>query len=223
MIQVLVAFVVTAGASAFALRPALAGTTTMWLVVGVPYLLLGAYALRDLWSLDSLVERIKPRWGDLTIGILIAAVLMLGAWTTTRGLLHPPGNDRQAWLWHIYLQLGPSDAIQHSAVLTAVILGIAALEEIVWRGMVLSHLEIRFGQRRGWLLCTLLYAASTVPSIFTLSDPVAGPNPLLVVAALGCGLFWSFAASLQKRLPPVAISHMVFTYFMTVQFRPPGL
>ena len=56
-----------------------------------------------------------------------------------------------------------------------------------------------------------------------LADPTAGPNPLLVVAALGCGLFWSFTASILGRLPPVIISHMVFTYFVSVQFHPPGL
>jgi hypothetical protein len=223
VIQILIALLVTTGATAFALRPALAATSGMWLGIGVPYLLLAALALYDLWRQETLVEKIVPRWGDISIGIVIAAVLMFAGWSVMRGLLTPPGNDRQAWLLHVYLQLGPSDAIQHSALLTSAVLVCAALEEIVWRGMVLSRLELRFGQRRGWLLCTLPYGLAALPSAFTLADPVAGPNPLLVVAALGCGLFWSFAASLIKRLPPVIIAHMVFSYFMTTQFRPAGL
>jgi hypothetical protein len=52
---------------------------------------------------------------------------------------------------------------------------------------------------------------------------VAGKNPLLFVAALGCGIFWSFLASVTNRLPPVIISHVAITYFSVTQFRAPGL
>jgi hypothetical protein len=48
-------------------------------------------------------------------------------------------------------------------------------------------------------------------------------NPLLVTAAVGCGLVWSFLAAQVGRLTPVMISHMAFTYFTIVQFRLPGL
>jgi uncharacterized protein len=221
MRRVALVWVVAAGATAFALRPALAGSTAMWLILGVPYLLLAGLATHGMWQAGTL-DRLRPRWGDLTVGVLVAVVLMFGAWGT-RSLVVPLGTDRQAWLWHVYLQLGPSDAIQHSAALTLAILSIATLEELVWRGMVLSRLELRFGQRRAWIFSALLYASVNLPTAFTLADPMAGPNPLLVMAALGCGMFWGFAASLQKRLPPVAISHAVFAYFMAVQFRPPGL
>jgi hypothetical protein len=50
----------------------------------------------------------------------------------------------------------------------------------------------------------------------------AGLNPLLVLAALGCGLCWSFMARMFDRLPPVMVSHAVFTYFSATQFRVPG-
>jgi hypothetical protein len=52
-----------------------------------------------------------------------------------------------------------------------------------------------------------------VPTIVTLSDPLAGPNPTLVFAALGCGLVWSFGAQIAGRLPPIVISHAIFSYF----------
>jgi drug/metabolite transporter (DMT)-like permease len=71
-------------------------------------------------------------------------------------------------------------------------------------------------------LAALLYAGAHLPTLITLSDPTAGPNPLIVMAALACGIVWSFAAVILKRLPPVIFSHMAFTYFTAVQFRWPG-
>jgi len=222
MALLVLVLLVSAGATGFALRPALAGTPAMWAVLAGAYGLLGAVAIFRMWREGSLAERLKPRWGDLSIGIIIAGVLLSGSWGA-RAIITPAGTDRQAWLWHIYLQAGPSDAIQRSYAVTGTLLLVAVLEEVVWRGMVLDLLRDRVGTRRAWMLTALLYAAAMVPTAFTLADPTAGPNPLLVLAALGCGIFWSFGASLLRRLPPVAISHMVFTYFMAVQFRPPGL
>ena len=89
--------------------------------------------------------------------------------------------------------------------------------------MVLHQLTERLGPRRAWPLAALLYALSVAPTIFTLADPIAGPNPLLFIAALGCGIFWTFIASRTNRLPPSIISHVAFTYFSVTQFRTPGL
>ena len=222
MLVVALTFVVCILAQGFALRPALAGTWTMWIALGAPYLALSAFAVFSFWKAGTLAERLKPRWGDLSIGIVIAAILLFGSWGV-RALLTPAGTDRQAWLFHIYLQIGRPEIIQKSFALTTVLLLIAASEELIWRGVVLDQLKARVGDRRAWLLTTVLYATAVVPTAFTLADPVAGPNPLLVVAALGCGLFWSFTASILGRLPPVIISHMVFTYYVSVQFHPPGL
>jgi hypothetical protein len=73
------------------------------------------------------------------------------------------------------------------------------------------------------MVAALLYAATLLPTAVTLRDPVAGLNPLLPIAALGAGIVWSFEASLLKRLAPVALSHMAFTYFSAVQFHWPGM
>ena len=179
-------------------------------------------AYRNMARDEALLERLRPRWGDLSIGIIIALILLLCFWGG-RSVLTPAGSERQAWLFRIYLQLGSSEQIQRSATLTLIILAIAALEEIVWRGYVLDELKRRVGDRSAWPIATLLYAAAALPTVYTLRDPVAGLNPILVVAALGCGLFWSFGASMLRRLPPIMISHMVFTYFTATQFRLPGL
>jgi membrane protease YdiL (CAAX protease family) len=86
---------------------------------------------------------------------------------------------------------------------------------------VLDELTQRFGTRRAWPLAALCYGVTALPTLVTLRDAAAGYNPLLLTAAIGCGLVWSFLARLKGRLPPVVIAHGLFTYFSLVQFRWP--
>jgi membrane protease YdiL (CAAX protease family) len=178
--------------------------------------------LRVLWRNGTLIARFTPRWGDLSIGALTASVLLVASWVA-RGALAPGGTVRQAWLYRVYLQLGDPETLQHSILLTGCLLLTAAAEEVVWRGMVLDALTERFGSRRGWIFAALAYALSLSPTLVSLKDPVAGLNPLLVTAALGCGIIWGFLAARLGRLAPGVFSHMAFSYFSAVQFRWPGI
>jgi membrane protease YdiL (CAAX protease family) len=72
------------------------------------------------------------------------------------------------------------------------------------------------------MLAALLYSLAHVPSVYTMRATDAGLNPLLVMAALGCGLGWAFMVRMFGRLPPAMVSHAVFTYFSATQFRTPG-
>jgi uncharacterized protein len=214
--------VVAAATIAIAFRADLAGTQAFYLVILAGYGLLGALAAWGLWQSGSLVERLKPKWGDLSIGAITAIALLFASWAA-RSLLAPGGTPRQAWMMHLYLQLGDTESIQRSSLITTSILLIVLLEELVWRGFVLEQLTERFGPRRGWPLAALLYGLTLVATVFTLADPIAGPNPLLLIGGLGCGIVWSFIAQLTGRLPPVIISHAAFTYFSATQFRWPGM
>jgi hypothetical protein len=69
-------------------------------------------------------------------------------------------------------------------------------------------------------VAAVLYAISLLPTSYSLAA-ISGPNPLLPMAALGCGLVWSFMGNMFGRLPPMMISHMVFSYFIATQFRLP--
>ncbi len=214
--------IVVLAANGLALRPSLAGTTEMWLILASAYVLLSALALYAMWDEGTLVDRLKPRWGDISLGALTAILLLVASWGA-RSVLAPAGTPQNVWLLHVYLQIGPPDRIQRSVQLTLLVLMVPLLEELVWRGLVLDRLTQRLGQRRAWPLAALLYAVALLPSVFLLSDPGAGWNPLLVIAALGCGIVWSFMASISGRLPPVIISHVAFTYFSALQFRWPGM
>lgn len=222
MTRTALALAITLAGYTYAFRPAAEATPQFWLGVSVPYLLLALLALRDMWEEGSLVDKLEPRWGDLSMGAVSMIVLLFASWAG-RSLLAPAGTVRQAWYFRIYLQLGNPEHIQHSIALTVLILLVAAAEEIVWRGMVLSELQARFGKRAGTPLAALAYGLSLAPTLWMLRDPLAGPNPLLVTAAMGCGLVWSFLTAQVGRLIPAIVSHMAFTYFSVVQFRWPGM
>jgi uncharacterized protein len=217
----LVSLAVLTAAMAFAFRISLAGSPWFWVAIGVPYAALAAVALRKLWDEGALVDVLSPRWGDFSLGFLTAAILLLASWGA-RALLAPVGSTRVAWLFRIYAQTGDADQVQRSVLYTCALLAIIVCEELVWRSMVLDELTLRFGSRRAWPLAALAYGVTALPTLVTLRDPVAGYNPLLVTAAIGCGIVWSFLASIKGRLLPVVIAHGVFTYFSLVQFRWPN-
>ncbi|HMR78212.1 MAG TPA: CPBP family glutamic-type intramembrane protease [Polyangiaceae bacterium] len=215
------AVVVITAANALAFRPEAAASPSFWLALSVPYAALAALAVYALWDAGTLRDVLRPKWGDLSVGAFVAAILLIASWIG-RSVFSPSGTDRGAWLYRVYLQVGSSEALQRSILLTSLLLCIPVLEELVWRSWVLDELLERFGKRLGWPLAALLYALSLAPTAYFLADERAGLNPLLVLAALGCGLVWSFMAMFQRRLPPVIIAHVAFTYFSAVQFRFPG-
>jgi membrane protease YdiL (CAAX protease family) len=207
---------IVAAAMGFSLREALAGSPALWAGLGVPYLLLGAYTLYRLHDAGTLSGLLRPRGGDVSIGFVMAGVLFGGAWGM-RSLMFSGGSPKIVWLFRIGLQLG---SLRPSPGMLALVAGIAALEELVWRGLVLGALTGALGARRAWPLTAVLYSAAHLPTVFTLSDPVAGPNPLVVLAALGAGLVWSFSASVLGRLVPAIVSHAAFSYFTVAVLLP---
>jgi len=212
----------TVAGVAYGFSEARAGSPQFWLGVCLPYVVLTAIALHKMWDEGTLVELLTLRWGDLSIGATSMAALLFASWAARKALA-PVGTPRYSWLFHVYLQLGNPEHLQRSTGYTLLILLLCTAEEIVWRGMVLSELTQRFGRRAALPLSALAYGFSVLPTLWLLRDANAGLNPLLVTAAVGCGLVWSFLAGLTHRLPPVIISHMAFTYFTIVQFRMPGL
>jgi len=216
----LIAFVVVAATYVAAFRLELGGTPTFYWLFGLPHLALAALALQGFSRDGTLRARLMPHWGDLSLGALPGIGLLMASWGA-RAVLLPTGTARQAWLLRLYLVLGDPETLQHSVFLTGALVVIVLCEELVWRGMVLDELTERFGTRRGWVLATLGYALAALPTAYSLRDPIAGPNPLLVIAAFGCGLIWTFLAARTGRLLPSVVSHLVFTYFSAVQFRWP--
>jgi len=201
---------VLTGAIAYAFRPGLAGSPTMWIAIGAPYLLLTGLGLVQLARRQRLTTLLGYRRGDPSIGILVGLVLLAAAGLFARQWL-PAGASARAWLFSVFLLAGDPAWVPGGLLLFA----IAICEEVVWRGWLQLELRDLLGPRRGWIACALLYAAVHTPTLFTLQDATAGKNPLLLIAALGGGLCWSFLVERTERLLPGLIAHGVFTYFAT--------
>ncbi|HEU4409395.1 MAG TPA: CPBP family intramembrane glutamic endopeptidase [Polyangiaceae bacterium] len=163
--------------------------------------------------------RLGLRSGDLSFGFGIA--LALGALSALgRQVIAPPGSGAELWVVRVYLQFGNLPREKGAYVATAAaVVAVALLEELTWRGLVQPALEGRFGARRAWVLGALLFAAAHLPTVWRLEAPGAGSNPLVVLAALGCGLVWGFCAGRLRRLGPSLASHALYTYGLTMAFR----
>lgn len=73
-------------------------------------------------------------------------------------------------------------------------------EEIFWRGFVQHKLENKYGEWKGFIFATLIYALIHIWSF----------NFILVMAALVCGIFWGLMYKYNKNLVPLIISHAVW-------------
>lgn len=203
-----------AAATAYALRSEVSGTWAMWLGLCLPYAALGVLAVLRLRAAGVLRERLRLRGGDPTLGILSGVVLLAGAWVVCN-VLAPHGSPRRAWLFQVFVVSGSAQETTFTLLLVLLVF----LEELVWRGLVLHELEQKVGQRAAPAAAALLYALAHLPSLFTLSDPVAGNNPLLVVAAFALGLPCGYLVQRRGTLVAAFFCHGVFSYFGATSFK----
>jgi uncharacterized protein len=198
-----------AGMIAYAFHPARAGQSRMLGALGGFYAVLTALALYLLYRRGEL-RRLLPVRGDITLAAVTAGVLYGGA-RSAGLLLASPGSPRELWIMRIYLQIGDLSAPGRK-LLGAAVFTVAALEEIVWRGLVMRSLQDVTGSFRAALITTLLYTAAHLPTLSLLAMPVAGYNPLVVLAAFGCGLVWSLMVLRTGRLTPAVLAHALFSW-----------
>jgi uncharacterized protein len=218
VLKVAIAAVLVAAAMTLAMQQSMAGSPMALLALGLPYAALAVLAILYLRREGTLGDKLRPRSGDLTFGAIVTVMLFFGA-IAGRKFIAPQGSVRDAWIMRIYLQIGDPEFMQQRVVgISLAIIVVAILEEIAWRGLVYALVEERLGTRRAWPVTAVLYAAAHLPTLILLADPYAGPNPLIVLAALGCGLVWGLIVARTGRLPVAIFSHALFTWCVAVQF-----
>jgi uncharacterized protein len=202
------AVLVVGAAVAYALRLPEAGES-MRLRLGLvlPYIVLASIAIWRMRRGDRWRELVTFRPGDPSMGILLGVLLVVAAWAFAQ-FLFPPEALQHAWLLRVFLLAG--DTSTPFALFWLLLL--AVTEELVWRGWIQTELSGQFGARRGWVLGAVCYAVAFAPTLATLSDAAAGPNPIVVLAALGCGLCWAFLRERTGRVLPSVLSHAAFSY-----------
>lgn len=202
--------IASALAVAFAFSDERAGTPFMLGSLVLVYGALAAFTVRRLRARGELDEQLRPRSGDLTVGAIVAAVLY-GVATGVHLLVTSPPSPRAAWIMQVYATLG-DPAADGRHLVGGVVFVVAALEELVWRGLVQRVLLSPFGWLRAWLLQAALFGVAHLPTMFLLGDPRVGPNPLLVAAGVAYSLVWGRLAMRMDRLPPAMFAHALFTW-----------
>jgi membrane protease YdiL (CAAX protease family) len=205
--------------SYFAFHPSHEGQPIYLLALIVPTVLIAALGIVRA-TLDGVVRTwLRFRPGDFSLGFVGCVGLMALAWGFTHVVM-PADSPRVAWIARVYGQLGsPEQLKKHVVVVVLAIIVAAAAEEVVWRGLVIALLEEKIGSKRAWVWAAVLYSVAHLPTAWALADKTAGPNPLLPLAALVCGLLWGGMARRFERLAPAVFSHILFAWAALMMFR----
>jgi len=146
---------------------------------------------------------------NLLLGILLAALLYAIFYVGNQFLVlvsrlfpallpDPAGN-----IASVYANLG---GLSPGLVAFLLFFPIGFGEEIFWRGFVQRRFRERWSARSAFVLTALLYTAIHFPT----------GNPVLILAALTCGLFWGGFYWATGSLVPVLFSHMLWDPFIFV-------
>lgn len=95
---------------------------------------------------------------------------------------------------------GYKSGVSTVRIVLFMILVIGPGEEIFWRGYLQRFWQARFGNVAGWLLASGLYAAVHAGSL----------NPMLVLAAAVCGLFWGYLFFKFRSPLMICVSHTLW-------------
>jgi uncharacterized protein len=83
---------------------------------------------------------------------------------------------------------------------------IGPAEEIFWRGFIQLNLTKKFGNVKGLVFASLIYALVHIWSF----------NFILIMAALLCGFFWGFMFKRYKSVVPCIISHALWDFVIFI-------
>ncbi len=169
----------------------------------------GLLILIALWAGTPLLRREEWTLANLGIGLGSAVVLYLIFWVGNEALMVLeqwfPGffAGREQNLGAIY---GNRSELAPQGVALLLFFPIGFGEEFYWRGLVQKYFSERWAKGAAYAVTTLIYTAVHLST----------GNPVLILAALVCGLFWGGLYAWRGQLLPVLISHMVWDPFIFI-------
>jgi NADH dehydrogenase len=180
-------------ALALVLQTALAVTlANVWYRMAAAGFVLSAVALAAVrldWS-----ALFRPSWRHVAHGAAAAAVLYLGGALVARMLTASPSLAAQVTALYGWKRTVPG------ALAVPLLLAIVLAEEIVWRNAVTLPLAARLGPWRGAVTAAALFALAHLPM----------GVPVLLLAALGAGTFWSALVLKTRSAVPALASHLLW-------------
>jgi membrane protease YdiL (CAAX protease family) len=146
---------------------------------------------------------------NVLLGVVLAAILYALFYTGNQFLKMMSGlfpgllPDRAGNIASVYENLG---GISPAVVGSLLFFPIGFGEEIFWRGFVQRRLSERWNAGPAFVVTALLYTGIHL----------ATGNPVLILAALTCGLFWGGFYWATGSLVSVLVSHMLWDPFIFV-------
>jgi uncharacterized protein YbjT (DUF2867 family)/membrane protease YdiL (CAAX protease family) len=136
----------------------------------------------------------RPTARDVVSGVVAAGVLYAAGALVVSLLVHIPGLSAQVATVYAWKAAAPP------GWMVPLLLLIVACEEVVWRNAVTLPLAGRLGPVRGILAAAAAFGAAHL----SLGVPV------LLVAALGAGAFWSALVVKTRSAVPALVSHILW-------------
>ena len=174
--------------------PLTAPHVNFWLMMTCSALILSG--LSSLFNPDWW-KRLQWTWGNVLLGIVIAAALWGIFWTGDKisSLLFDFARPQVNAIY------GIKDGASPWLLSALMILLIGPAEEIFWRGYVQQKFSEKFGANAGFAVATLLYALVHVASC----------NFMLIMAALVAGIVWGgLYRFFPDRFSAIVVSHAVW-------------
>ncbi|MDA8124381.1 MAG: type II CAAX endopeptidase family protein [Deltaproteobacteria bacterium] len=173
-----------------------------WLKLTGSAALLAAVGLtqsrRELRTLFAF--KIRHLWVGVLSALVLYGLFWLGKEAASRLFAFAP-----AQIASVYATKSQLDAVLIGWLL-ALLMGPA--EEIYWHGFIQRRLVGRFGVPAGVLGTSAIYALVHIGSL----------NPMLILAAGVCGLFWGLLYQREQRLIPLIISHSLWDVMIFIWF-----
>ena len=151
--------------------------------------------LRGSLSLPIVRSRLRPSFSAIVTGVcagLLHSILTIPAAAL---ILHLQPQWRSA-VAELY-----SWRAGHSRLFIGLTLPMIVLaEEVFWRGVIAQFLIERSGKLCGILLASAMYAAAHLAAF----------NPVLLLAAFACGLYWGLLYAATDNLTTTTLSHLIW-------------
>lgn len=144
--------------------------------------------------------KIRYLWVGIGSALLLYGIFWIGKETANLLFSFAPGQ-----IASVYATKTQLDAAL-IGILLVLLMGPA--EEIYWHGFVQRRLVGRYGARNGVLGTAAVYALVHAVSL----------NPMLILAAGVCGLYWGLLFQREQNLIPLIISHSLWDLLIFVLF-----
>lgn len=200
MIQVYIGFLLASILWFIMFSPLTKDFANFWLLMILSTSILISYSIFLGKEQLKGVIRYKHKW--LIIGIASAIILYLIFYLGYYSSDYLFAFTHQQ-VTNIYSTQNQADKVY---IGLALLLWIGPAEEIFWRGFAQHNLTLKYGETKGYVITTLIYALVHIWAF----------NFMLFMAALICGLFWGWMFKKYKSLVPVIISHSLWDVLIFV-------